>query len=178
MQWDIGGIISSFVLKPWDITPCSPLKFDQDFWELGHVEQSFDRCLLNAGFLLDLLFNSEEGGDIFLLNRSWVQWTTWNWIPEDVPSHTTFVQLFKLVICCLVDRDRSENNLICVSGPGPIEMAEFVMKAQGLAFRKGFWKYCLHNLFPNCCVGQGRWLKTEAFRSFFSRITNRYLLWY
>jgi hypothetical protein len=39
-----------------------------------------------VGFLLDLLFDPEDGGAMFLWNISWLQWTTWH-IPEDTTLH-------------------------------------------------------------------------------------------
>jgi hypothetical protein len=51
-----GVTMKSSVL--WDIAPCSPVK----------VNLRFGCCLLHAGSLLGLLFNSEDGGDIFLRN--------------------------------------------------------------------------------------------------------------
>jgi hypothetical protein len=39
----------------WDITPCIPLIVNR-------------RCMLQAGFLLGLLLDPEDGGDIFLQN--------------------------------------------------------------------------------------------------------------
>jgi hypothetical protein len=40
----------------WDIMPCRPLKL------------SYACCLFHAGFLLGLLFNPEDVGDMFLQN--------------------------------------------------------------------------------------------------------------
>jgi hypothetical protein len=47
--------VKSFIF--WDITPCSPLKAG------GKLATCF-----NAGFLLGLFFDTENGGDMFLLN--------------------------------------------------------------------------------------------------------------
>jgi hypothetical protein len=58
----------------WVITPCSLLKPTDVSGEhvafISKVEQqgAFHYCLLNAGFLLGLLFNLEDEGDMFLRN--------------------------------------------------------------------------------------------------------------
>jgi hypothetical protein len=53
----------------WDITPYSPLKAIRDF--RGTCLKPIVCYLLHAGFLLDLFFNSEDGGDMFLRNIGW-----------------------------------------------------------------------------------------------------------
>jgi hypothetical protein len=46
-----GNVLYLIKLAFWDITPCSPLK-----------STDARNCLLHAGFLLSLLFNTEDGG--------------------------------------------------------------------------------------------------------------------
>jgi hypothetical protein len=48
----------------WDITPCSLVKVEEK------VEQSSTLYLLHAVFWLGLLFEPEDGGDMFLRNVS------------------------------------------------------------------------------------------------------------
>jgi hypothetical protein len=48
----------------WDITPCSTLKVNRSFVE--HVTSIF--WLLHDGFFLGLLFDPDDGGDMFLRN--------------------------------------------------------------------------------------------------------------
>jgi hypothetical protein len=48
----------------WDITLCSLLKINRRYGGMCH----FGCCLLHAGFLVGLIFDPEDGGDIFLRN--------------------------------------------------------------------------------------------------------------
>jgi hypothetical protein len=60
-------VLTAMVMKStifWDIRPCSPLKVKRRF---GGTCGSACR-LLHAGFLLGLLFDPEDGEDIFLQN--------------------------------------------------------------------------------------------------------------
>jgi hypothetical protein len=50
----------------WDITPYSPLKIVKDFG--GTYLKPNACCLLHADFLLDIFFDSEDGGDILTRN--------------------------------------------------------------------------------------------------------------
>jgi hypothetical protein len=59
----------------WDIMRCNPLKVNP------HFPGAF--CLFNFGFLLDLLFNYEDGGVMFLRNVGCFQRTAQYYIPED-----------------------------------------------------------------------------------------------
>jgi hypothetical protein len=59
-----------------DITQCSPVKVNRHFGGTYHLclqGQGISKacsacCLLHAGFLLGLLFDTEEGSDMFLRN--------------------------------------------------------------------------------------------------------------
>jgi hypothetical protein len=53
--------MKSFV--SWGITPCNPLKVNRHF---GGTEAACH--LFDAGFLLGLFFDPEDGGDMFLRN--------------------------------------------------------------------------------------------------------------
>jgi hypothetical protein len=80
-----------------DIIPCSLLKVNWCFRETYHLnhqgQKSGPCCLLHADFLFGSFFDSEDGGDIFLQNISWLsvdsktlvdfQWTTLSYISDD-----------------------------------------------------------------------------------------------
>jgi hypothetical protein len=58
----------------WHITPCSPLKFN---WIFGgtcrfHLQGRRISYLFHASFLLGLLFDCKDGGDMFLRNSGWL----------------------------------------------------------------------------------------------------------
>jgi hypothetical protein len=63
----------------WGITWRSPLKVN--WWFGGTKAESFACCLLHTSFLLGLLFNREDGGDMLLQNISLLERTTWHYIP-------------------------------------------------------------------------------------------------
>jgi hypothetical protein len=55
-------VLRAMVMKNsifWDLTACSPLKVNRRFGLL---------CFLHAGFLLGLLLNPEDEGDMLILN--------------------------------------------------------------------------------------------------------------
>jgi hypothetical protein len=58
--YPISGIKKSSVF--WDITPCSLLKVNTVSQEYAASTVCF---LLHGGLLLDILFDTEDGGDIF-----------------------------------------------------------------------------------------------------------------
>jgi hypothetical protein len=75
--------VRSFII--WDIKLCAPVKVNPCFSgtyrlhlhgrrlnQAGnqHEASSIACCLIHAGFLLGLLFNHEDGGVMFLRNRS------------------------------------------------------------------------------------------------------------
>jgi hypothetical protein len=58
----------------WDITPCSPLKVDRRVRGTRRLHlhcRRISRSCFHAGFLLDLCFDPEDGGDMFLRNVGW-----------------------------------------------------------------------------------------------------------
>jgi hypothetical protein len=70
---DINDIVGFEVLTAvvmgsifWDITPCSPSKFNRRYEE--HVTICSACYLLHLCFLLGLFFNLEDGGDMILRN--------------------------------------------------------------------------------------------------------------
>jgi hypothetical protein len=88
-------VLTAVVVKNsvfWDITPCSLLKVSRRFgrtygfhlqnWRVSQARNRHEAdskqmlinscCLLYAVFLLGLLFNTEDGGDMFLRNVGWL----------------------------------------------------------------------------------------------------------
>jgi hypothetical protein len=59
----------------WGIMPCSPFE-----------AEPLATCF-NAGFLLGIFFDPEDGGDIFLRNIGWLSMATLRYIPEDSILH-------------------------------------------------------------------------------------------
>jgi hypothetical protein len=53
----------------------------------GTIETSVKQAASRAGSLLASLFRLEGEGDIFLRNVSWLQRTTWHYIPDDRTLH-------------------------------------------------------------------------------------------
>jgi hypothetical protein len=56
-------VMNSYVL--WDITPCSP--FHLQGRRISHARNQSE-ARSNAGFLLGLFFDPEDGGDMFFRN--------------------------------------------------------------------------------------------------------------
>jgi hypothetical protein len=54
-----------------------------EFYLLGYMQ----KCLLSAGFLLGLIFNPEDGGDMLLQYVCCFQQATWHYIVEDKTLH-------------------------------------------------------------------------------------------
>jgi hypothetical protein len=74
-------VLTTVVMKSsnfWDIMPCSPLKVNRYFGGtfLLHPQRWRIRALLatcfHAGFLFDLFFYPDVGGDMFLRNFGWL----------------------------------------------------------------------------------------------------------
>jgi hypothetical protein len=83
--WGRLEVLIAVVMKSsifWDITPCSPMKAYRSFGGIYHVsfsglkskqnKRSSTPFLFRVGFLIALLFNPEDGGDMFLRNVRWL----------------------------------------------------------------------------------------------------------
>jgi hypothetical protein len=68
-----------------DITPCSPSKVNRRFGETClRLQQISACCLLNAGFILGLVLNPEDGCNVFAEKLVDFQRTTRHYVPEDI----------------------------------------------------------------------------------------------
>jgi hypothetical protein len=78
----------------WDITPCSPVKVNRSLSGTRrlHLQSSSTLCLFHAGLLLGLLFNAEDGGDMFLRNIGWLS-TNYNGIISQKTELFTIITL-------------------------------------------------------------------------------------
>jgi hypothetical protein len=72
-------VLTAVVMKSsifWDITPCSPVKvnprFGGKYFHLQDRRISLLATCFHDGFLLNLFFQLEDGGDIFLRNVCWL----------------------------------------------------------------------------------------------------------
>jgi hypothetical protein len=73
-------VLTEVVMKStilWDITPCSALKINRRFGGTCRKKPAWKQVALlvtyfHAGFLLGLLFDSEDGNDMFLRNVGWL----------------------------------------------------------------------------------------------------------